>query len=69
MPAEDPAVHRLSPQFVGASPGERDEVQAVADVLLANPGLLRTVIDENPNVIFLKDWHGRFLLGNRALAQ
>lgn len=31
--------------------------------------LLRTVIDENPNIILLKDWDGRFLLGNRALAQ
>lgn len=31
--------------------------------------LLRTVIDENPNIILLKDWNGRFLLGNRALAQ
>ncbi len=30
--------------------------------------LLRTVIDENPNVILLKDWNGKFLLGNRALA-
>ena len=30
--------------------------------------LLRTVIDENPNIIFLKDWDGKFLLGNRALA-
>jgi PAS domain S-box-containing protein len=31
--------------------------------------LLRTVIDENPNIILMKDWDGRFLLGNRALAQ
>ncbi len=31
--------------------------------------LLRTVIDENPNIILLKDWNGKFLLGNRALAQ
>lgn len=30
--------------------------------------LLRTVIDENPNVILMKDWDGKFLLGNRALA-
>jgi hypothetical protein len=38
-------------------------------VLQHQRNLLRTVIDENPNVILLKDWHGRFLLGNRALAQ
>ncbi|MCF8160917.1 MAG: PAS domain S-box protein [Polaromonas sp.] len=31
--------------------------------------LLRTVIDENPNIILMKDWDGKFLLGNRALAQ
>jgi PAS domain S-box-containing protein len=31
--------------------------------------LLRTVIDENPNIILMKDWNGKFLLGNRALAQ
>ena len=30
--------------------------------------LLRTVIDENPNIILLKDWDGKFLIGNRALA-
>ena len=36
--------------------------------LQAQRALLRTVIDENPNIILLKDWHGRFLLGNRALA-
>lgn len=31
--------------------------------------LLRTVIDESPDIISVKDWHGRFLLGNRALAR
>ena len=31
--------------------------------------LLRTVIDESPDIILLKDWDGRFLLGNKALAQ
>lgn len=30
--------------------------------------LLRTVIDESPDIILLKDWNGRFLLGNAALA-
>jgi PAS domain S-box-containing protein len=30
--------------------------------------LLRTVIDENPNIILMKDWDGKFLIGNRALA-
>jgi len=31
--------------------------------------LLRTVIDESPDIILLKDWDGRFLLGNAALAR
>jgi diguanylate cyclase (GGDEF)-like protein/PAS domain S-box-containing protein len=31
--------------------------------------LLRTVIDESPDVILMKDWDGRFLFGNRALAR
>lgn len=31
--------------------------------------LLRTVIDENPNIIIMKDWNGKFLIGNRALAK
>jgi len=66
MTVEDPAAPPPLPR-----PGAREtaQVQAVADVLRASPGLLRTVIDENPNIILLKDWHGRFLLGNRALAQ
>src|SRR5574343_1816369 len=44
-------------------------VSPIEQVLQHQRNLLRTVIDENPNVILLKDWHGRFLLGNRALAQ
>jgi diguanylate cyclase (GGDEF)-like protein/PAS domain S-box-containing protein len=31
--------------------------------------LLRTVIDESPDIVLMKDWDGRFLLGNRALAR
>ncbi len=31
--------------------------------------LLRSAVDESPNVMLLKDWDGRFLVGNRALAQ
>lgn len=38
-----------------------------AELTQAN-ALLRTVIDENPNIIFMKDWAGKFLIGNRALA-
>ncbi|MEW6514255.1 MAG: response regulator [Pseudomonadota bacterium] len=31
--------------------------------------LLRTVIDESPSIVLMKDWDGRFLLGNRTLAR
>ncbi|MDO9227738.1 MAG: PAS domain S-box protein [Pseudomonadota bacterium] len=31
--------------------------------------LLRTVIDESPNIILMKDWDGRFLMANLALAK
>src|SRR3954464_13937403 len=30
---------------------------------------LRQVIDTNPNLIFVKDWEGRYLFANVALAQ
>jgi PAS domain S-box-containing protein len=31
--------------------------------------ILRQVIDSNPQMVFLKDWHGRFVLANLATAQ
>jgi PAS domain S-box-containing protein len=36
--------------------------------LMETNALLRLAIDENPNIILMKDWDGKFLLGNRALA-
>jgi PAS domain S-box-containing protein len=42
--------------------------QPLKTELLDANELLRTVIDENPNVILMKDWDGKFLIGNRALA-
>lgn len=35
---------------------------------LSANALLKTVIDENPNIILMKDWNGKFLIGNKALA-
>ena len=39
------------------------------ETLAAECALLRMVIDENPGIILLKDWDGRFLMANRALAR
>ncbi|MBB1074113.1 PAS domain S-box protein [Rhodoferax sp. 4810] len=36
--------------------------------LMESNALLRKVIDENPNIVMMKDWDGKFLLANRALA-
>ena len=36
--------------------------------LRESTALLRTVIDESPDIILMKDWNGRFLLGNSTLA-
>lgn len=50
-----------------------DEKRSDADkpdrLLVDANELLRRVIDENPNIILMKDWEGKFLLGNRALAR
>jgi PAS domain S-box-containing protein len=50
--------------FLYALDRARRENQRLAD----HRELLRAVIDESPNIIILKDWNGRFLLGNKALA-
>lgn len=43
--------------------------EKVAEIALNNHRiLLRSVIDESPDLIMLKDWDGRFLLVNRVLA-
>ncbi|MBD3885573.1 PAS domain S-box protein [Phormidium tenue FACHB-886] len=45
-----------------------DRKQAEAE-LQAQQQFLRQVIDSNPNLIFVKDWEGRFTLANQALAK
>lgn len=47
---------------------KRRSTDTPENALLDANALLRTVIDENPNIILMKDWDGKFLLGNRALA-
>lgn len=45
-----------------------DRKQAEA-ALQEQQRFLRQVIDSNPNVIFVKDWEGRFTLANQTLAE
>jgi PAS domain S-box-containing protein len=51
------------------SPFKRRSTDTPSNALMDANTLLRTVIDENPNIILMKDWDGKFLLGNRALAK
>ncbi len=39
------------------------------DAVRAQRAFLRTVIDTSPNLIFVKDWQGRFVLANKSLAE
>jgi two-component system sensor histidine kinase/response regulator len=32
-------------------------------------GILRKVVDANPQLVFIKDWDGRFVLANQAVAE
>ncbi|MBV5277292.1 PAS domain S-box protein, partial [bacterium] len=56
--------------LVGYRGVDRDvtERQRAERELRNSSALLRTVIDESPDIILMKDWDGRFLLGNRTLA-
>ena len=60
----------LTPELHDAVRSEAGSARRQVDAeVLESRNLLRTVIDENPNFIFMKDWDGHFLLGNRALAE
>lgn len=66
----------LALSFFEAEAGRRgvlihdvSRARAVERSLAEQRTLMRTVIDENPNIIILKDWEGHFLMANRALAQ
>lgn len=45
-----------------------DRKQAAAEIQ-EQQRFLRQVIDSNPNLIFVKDWDGRYTLANQALAE
>src|SRR5260370_3326400 len=46
----------------------RAEHRTAQEDLRVQRDLLRLVIDTNPNLIFVKDWDGRFILANQAVA-
>jgi len=48
---------------------KRSDTDRPDHALVEANALLRRVIDENPSIILMKDWEGKFLLGNRALAR
>jgi len=47
---------------------ERSKSQIAQLALEQQQAFLRMVIDANPNLIYIKDWNGRFTLANRAIA-
>jgi PAS domain S-box-containing protein len=61
----------LKDRLVRLSPAVRDALARARQrqVLRQHERLLRQIIDANPNLIFVKDWDGRFVVANQALAQ
>ncbi len=47
---------------------ENDERARVEAELRNQKDFLRKVVDTNPQLVFIKDWDGRFVLANRAVA-
>lgn len=45
------------------------DIKSSQEALQHERAFLRQVLDTTPSLIFVKDWEGRFLLGNEALAQ
>ncbi|MEB3881914.1 diguanylate cyclase [Lyngbya sp. CCY1209] len=58
---------QLTEQNLGLS-WERNKSQIAQLALEQQQAFLRMVIDANPNLIFIKDWNGRFTLANRTIA-
>jgi len=53
----------------GPAYADADAARTAWTRVVDSEALLRTVIDESPDVILMKDWDGRFLLGNQTLAR
>ena len=69
--SEIEALQRRVSELERALAEARDRARPMADVerdLLAQKKLLRTVLDEIPDVIVLKDHRGNFLLSNKTVA-
>ena len=66
----DLAEYYLQCDNCGAS-GPRNSSRESLSILprFSDESLLRTVIDESPDIVCLKNWHGEFLLCNKALAR
>jgi two-component system, cell cycle sensor histidine kinase and response regulator CckA len=56
-------------QFVSTQVAMTIERKRIEEERRGQQEFLRQVIDLNPNLIFVKDWDGRFTLVNRALAE
>ena len=56
-------------QFVSTQVAMAIERKRIDEERRGQQEFLRQVIDLNPNLIFVKDWDGRFTLVNRALAE
>ena len=63
------SMHCESCQAQGPVKPDADSAQEAWASTVHAEELLRTVIDESPDIILMKDWDGKFLLGNRALAR
>jgi two-component system cell cycle sensor histidine kinase/response regulator CckA len=49
--------------------GNATESSRVEEALKESESRLRQIIDLVPHMIFVKDWHGRFILANKAVAE
>jgi PAS domain S-box-containing protein len=49
--------------------GRTVELQALSEELRAGKDFLRKVVDTNPQLVFIKDWDGRFVLANLQVAE
>jgi two-component system cell cycle sensor histidine kinase/response regulator CckA len=61
---DEPAVGAIVANWRDITDRKRSEA-----ALKSYQGLLKQVIDADPNLVFVKDWDGKFALANKALAE